>query len=79
MSQVQKAGSVVCVSTGMTLGAHMSPICRSHIEQADVVFAACHPMLELWLKEMNSDVRSLQVFTLKEKTDVLLTVKWSRP
>jgi hypothetical protein len=46
----------------MTLGAHMSPICRSHIEQADVVFAACHPMIELWLKEMHSDVRSLQQF-----------------
>jgi hypothetical protein len=62
VNQSQKAGSIVCVSTGMTLGAHMSPICRSHIEQADVVFAACHPMLELWLQEMNADVRSMQVF-----------------
>ncbi|GAC18098.1 SAM-dependent methyltransferase [Paraglaciecola arctica] len=62
MSEINKTGSIVCVSTGMTLGAHMSPICRSHIEQADVVFAACHPMIELWLQEMNSDVRSMQQF-----------------
>jgi len=67
MSKIQKTGSIVCVSTGMTLGAHMSPICRSHIEQADVVFAACHPMLELWLKEMNLDVRSMQVFYAEGK------------
>lgn len=63
----KKTGSIVCVSTGMTLGAHMSPICRSHIEQADVIFTGCHPMIELWLQEMNSDVRSLQVFYAEGK------------
>lgn len=67
MSQPQKTGSIVCVSTGMTLGAHISPICRSHIEQADVVFTGCHPMIELWLQEMNTDVRSLQVFYAEGK------------
>jgi uncharacterized protein YabN with tetrapyrrole methylase and pyrophosphatase domain len=82
MSKIQKAGSIVCVSTGMTLGAHMSPICRSHIEQADVVFAACHPMIELWLQELNPDVRSLQEFygegkdrriTYREMVDAMIT------
>jgi uncharacterized protein YabN with tetrapyrrole methylase and pyrophosphatase domain len=62
MKEVDQVGSIVCVSTGMTLGAHMSPICRSHIEQADVVFAGCHPIIELWLQELNPDVRSLQKF-----------------
>jgi uncharacterized protein YabN with tetrapyrrole methylase and pyrophosphatase domain len=53
-------GSIVCVGTGMTLGAHITPICRSHIEQADVVFCSAHPIIEMWLKEMNGDVRTLQ-------------------
>lgn len=45
------------------LGAHIGPRARSHIEQADVVFAAVSdPVVELWLKQMNPDVRSLQPF-----------------
>lgn len=60
MIQIQQKGSIVCVGTGMTLGAHISPVCRSHIEQADIVFCSAHPIMELWLKEMNTDVRSLQ-------------------
>lgn len=60
MHPINKVGSIVCVGTGMTLGSHITPLCRSHIEQADVVFCSAHPMHELWLKEMNTDVRSLQ-------------------
>jgi uncharacterized protein YabN with tetrapyrrole methylase and pyrophosphatase domain len=57
----QKHGSLVCVGLGMTLGAHLSPRSRSHIEQADVVFAAVSdPLVELWLQQMHADVRSLQ-------------------
>lgn len=44
----------------MTLGAHMSARCRSHIEKADVVFTNCHPIMESWLSTMNTDTRSLQ-------------------
>lgn len=55
-----KSGSLVCVGPGMTLGAHMSVRCRSHIENADVVFTNCHPIMEAWIKEMHADVRSLQ-------------------
>jgi len=54
-------GSLVCVGVGMTLGAHLAPRARSHIEQADVVFSAMSdPIVELWVQGMNSDVRSLQ-------------------
>ncbi|QSX36435.1 SAM-dependent methyltransferase [Shewanella sedimentimangrovi] len=59
MTQVQ--GSLTCVGVGMMLGAHLSPIARSHIEQADVVFSGVSDgFVELWLKELNKDVRSLQ-------------------
>lgn len=58
---MEKPGSLACVGIGMTLGAHISPRSRSHIEQADVVFAAVSdPLVELWLQQMNPDVRSLQ-------------------
>ncbi len=45
----------------MTLGSHLTPLSRSHIEQADVVFTALSDgVIELWLAKMNSNVRSLQ-------------------
>ena len=54
-------GSLVCVGLGMMLGAHLSPRSRSHIEQADVVFAlVSDPLVELWVQGMHGDVRSLQ-------------------
>lgn len=56
-------GSLVCVGTGMMLGAHIGPRARSHIEHADVVFVAVSdPLVELWVQGMNKDVRSLQPF-----------------
>lgn len=56
-----KSGSLACVGLGMTLGAHIGPRARTAIEQADVVFVAVSdPLVELWVKEMNLDVRSLQ-------------------
>ncbi|MCC2615800.1 hypothetical protein LJ739_06075 [Aestuariibacter halophilus] len=57
----QSSGSIVCVGLGMTLGAHLSPLSRNHIAQADVVFVAVsNPVVEAWVMEMNPDVRSLQ-------------------
>jgi RimJ/RimL family protein N-acetyltransferase/precorrin-6B methylase 1 len=54
-------GSLVCVGVGMTLGSHLTPLSRSYIEDADVVFAATSDgIVELWLAKMNADVRSLQ-------------------
>ena len=44
------SGSLVCVGTGMTLGAHISPISRSYIENAEVVFSAMsHGIVEKWI------------------------------
>ncbi|MEO8002742.1 MAG: SAM-dependent methyltransferase, partial [Arenimonas sp.] len=66
---MKKNGTIVCVGTGMMLGAHISPRSRSHIEQADVVFVAVSdPVVELWLREMNSDVRSLQPYYTEGKS-----------
>ncbi|MBW8189826.1 hypothetical protein K0504_02165 [Neiella marina] len=62
------SGSLVCVGIGMKLGAHISPISRSHIEQADVVFSGVSDgIVELWLKEMHPDVRSLQMYYAEGK------------
>ena len=66
---MSNSGSIVCVGTGMMLGAHISPRSRSHIEQADVVFAAVSdPVVEVWLQEMHADVRSLQPYYSEGKS-----------
>lgn len=55
------SGSLICVGIGMTLGAHITPLCRSYIENAEVVFSlVSNGIVDLWLEEMHSDVRSLQ-------------------
>lgn len=60
-TSMSQHGSLACVGTGMMLGAHLGPRARASIEQADVVFAAVSdPLVELWLQQMNPDVRSLQ-------------------
>lgn len=62
------SGSLVCVGTGMTLGAHISPIAKSHIEQADIVFSLmANGFTQQWLEGMNADVRTLQGFYLEGK------------
>ena len=56
-------GSLVCVGVGMTLGAHITPLSRSYIEKSDVVFSLMSDgIVELWVQEMNADVRSLQPY-----------------
>lgn len=76
-------GSLVCVGTGMTLGAHISPIAKSYIEQADVVFSLMSTgITERWLDEMHHNVRSLQCYyqegknrntTYNEMVEAILT------
>lgn len=62
-------GSLVCVGLGMTLGSHLGPLARSHIEQADVVFAGVSDgIVELWLQRMHKDVRSLQPYYREGKS-----------
>jgi len=81
--RTNRAGSLVCVGVGMTLGSHLTPLSRSHIEQADVVFTALSDgVIELWLANMHPDVRSLQALysegrprstTYRQMVEVLLT------
>lgn len=57
------AGSLVCIGTGITLGAHISPLSKSYIEHADVVFSAMsNGIAERWIEDMHHDVRSLQCY-----------------
>ncbi|HWW81525.1 MAG TPA: SAM-dependent methyltransferase [Steroidobacteraceae bacterium] len=77
------SGSLVCVGVGMTLGSHITPLARSYIEKADVVFTALSDgIIELWLARMNPNVRSLQPLykegksradTYRQMIDTLLT------
>lgn len=74
-SDNQKKGSLVNVGLGMTLGSHITPLSRSYIEKADVVFvAASNNIVEQWVEGMNSDVRSLQPY-YDEGTSRLVTYK----
>ncbi|NMH64951.1 hypothetical protein HC757_07165 [Shewanella sp. SHSM-M6] len=78
-----RTGSLTCVGTGMTLGAHICPLSKSYISQADVVFCGVsNGIVELWIKQMHPDVRSLQGFyqtgkdrrvTYAEMVDAMLT------
>ena len=69
MNATAPAGSLVCVGLGMTLGSHLGPLARSHIEQADVVFAGVSDgIVELWLQRMHPDVRSLQPYYREGKS-----------
>jgi len=79
----KRKGSLVCVGVGMTLGSHITPLARSHIEKADVVFAAVSdPLVGEWIAQMHPDVRSLQPFyregksratTYRQMVDAMLT------
>lgn len=75
VSSDTRRGSLACVGMGMTLGSHLTPLARSHIERADVVFAALSDgVVEKWLQRMHPDVRSLQPY-YKEGTSRLKTYK----
>lgn len=57
------SGSLVCVGTGMILGAHISPIARSQIEQADVVYySMSNGIVERWIENINPNAHSLQSY-----------------
>lgn len=56
---MQKEGRIVILGTGIMLGAHLTPVAKSHLQAAEVVFAAVTDgITEQWLKTMNADVRS---------------------
>jgi precorrin-6B methylase 1 len=61
----------------MTLGSHLTPLARSHIEQADVVFAALSDgVVEMWLQRMHPDVRSLQPYYAEGKSRMKTYRQW---
>ncbi|HEY2396895.1 MAG TPA: SAM-dependent methyltransferase [Rudaea sp.] len=65
----KQKGSLVCVGVGMTLGSHLGPLARSYIENADVVFMAVSDgIVELWIRQMHPDVRSLQRYYREGKS-----------
>lgn len=80
---MEPRGSLVCVGIGMTLGSHITPLARSYIEKADVVYTALSDgIIELWLAKMNPNVRSFQSLykegksranTYREMVEILLT------
>jgi Tetrapyrrole (Corrin/Porphyrin) Methylases. len=73
----ERRGSVACVGLGMTLGSHVTPLARSNIEQADVVFAALSDnVVEAWLGRMNADVRSLQPYYADGKSRMITYREW---
>lgn len=75
-ANAEQRGSIACVGLGMTLGSHLSPLARSHIEQADVVFAALSDgIVEIWLESMHPDVRSLQPYYGKGDKSRLVTYR----
>lgn len=52
-------GRLVILGTGIMLGAHLTPVAKSHLQAADVVFAAVTDgITEQWLQTMHGDVRS---------------------
>lgn len=72
-----RRGSIAVVGMGMTLGSHLTPISRSAIEQADVVFAGLSDhLVEEWLKRMNADVRSLQGYYAEGKSRMTTYREW---
>ncbi|HEX7731983.1 MAG TPA: SAM-dependent methyltransferase [Rhodanobacter sp.] len=72
-----RRGSLSCVGLGMTLGSHLTPLARSHIEKADVVFAALsNYIVEEWLKRMHPDVRSLQPYYAEGKPRIKTYREW---
>ncbi|MGE7138972.1 SAM-dependent methyltransferase [Luteibacter sp. NPDC031894] len=76
-SKDTRRGSIACVGMGITLGSHLTPIARDHIEKADVVFAALSDhLVELWLRRLNPDVRSLQPYYRPGKSRMTTYREW---
>jgi len=76
-SNTPPRGRLACVGLGMTLGSHLTPLARSHITQADVVFAALSDAIaEEWLKRMHPDVRSLQPYYAEGKPRMKTYREW---
>ncbi|MGX5173781.1 SAM-dependent methyltransferase [Aliikangiella sp. IMCC44653] len=61
MSNTTAKGELICVGTGIQLGAHITPVAKSAIQAADTVFmSVSNHFMEEWISQMNNDVRNLQ-------------------
>jgi precorrin-6B methylase 1 len=62
---------------GITLGSHLTPLARNCIETADVVFAALSDqVVELWLRRLNPEFRSLQPYYRPGKSRMKTYREW---
>jgi hypothetical protein len=76
-TRVAQRGRLACIGIGMTLGSHLTPLARSHIEQADVIFAGLSDgVVEMWLERMHPDVRSLQPYYREGKSRMKTYRQW---
>ncbi|GAA4345725.1 SAM-dependent methyltransferase [Kangiella taiwanensis] len=67
----EQRGSFVAVSTGMLLAGHITARCQKIIEEADVIYCLVpHALCETWLKNCNSNVKSLQPYYKKGRNRV---------
>jgi precorrin-6B methylase 1 len=72
-----RAGSIACVGMGITLGSHLTPLARNHIETADVVFAALSDhVAELWLQRLHPAVITLQPYYRPGKSRMKTYREW---
>jgi len=61
--QNKENGKLACVGTGMKMGAHISPIARQYIIDADILFmAVSNGVIGLWLQDLNPNCVDLQRF-----------------
>ncbi len=68
-SKKKMTGRLTCVGAGISIGAHISPITRTTIQSADIVFAASSDSLfEAWLSELHPNVKSLQKYYASGKS-----------
>ncbi|TBR36168.1 MULTISPECIES: SAM-dependent methyltransferase [Dyella] len=76
-SKPQPKGRLAIVGMGMTLGSHLTPLARSHIAQADVIFAGLSDaIVERSLERMHPDVRSLQPYYREGKSRMKTYREW---
>lgn len=62
-NKISSKGQLICVGTGMTLGAHLTPVAKHYIEHADIVFHLPASGAEfLWIEQMNTNVHNLQQY-----------------
>lgn len=66
--KVNPTGSLVCVGTGIGLAGQITTIAKSHIENADIVFAALPDSIaDQWIASLNPNFINLQQFYIDGK------------